>query len=85
MLKKYVYVSSDAQSYVLALHAVLIVFIVSLVWETFELIFGLIAEDRRVYVIDTIADFFMSTLGALFGVALVQSKHFFMGNKQINE
>ena len=64
---------------------VLFVFIIGMLWETFELRFGLISDDLYVYTIDTFADFFMNMVGAMVGFFLVESGHIFNDNKKIDE
>ena len=57
----------------LLIDILLFVFIVSLLWESFELTFqSLVSEDPYEYAIDTIIDFLMSTIGALFGFYILQ-------------
>ena len=64
---------------------ILFTFIVGLFWETLELLFGLIVNDPWVYVVDTIADFLMNTIGAMVGYFLVQAGHLFTHNIDSDE
>lgn len=53
--------------YLLLIDVILFVFIVGLLWETFELAFELTINNRVLYLKDTAIDFIMNTIGALVG------------------
>jgi len=80
--RKYNLGHNETSKALLLFDIILFVFIVGILWETFELAFGLIVEDPYAYTIDTIADFLMNMIGAMVGFFLVISGHLLANNKQ---
>ncbi len=56
---------------ILLFDVILFVFIISLLWESFEFMFKLVLHDPVEYIIDTIIDFLMGIMGAVFGFYLI--------------